>query len=366
MKIEKKIRLFIDAHVFDGIPQGTVTYVSGLYSELVKDGRFQLFVGSNDIEIAKKYLFSDNFIHIKYNTHSKFKRLLITIPRILKVYKIDIAHFQYISPISKSCKYIVTIHDLLFMDFPNSFPLTYRIKNLALFYLTGKWADLVTTVSEYSRQSIHKHFSIPLSDIILTPNAISLSEEGAEQVKELIDKDFILYVSRIEPRKNQGLLLRIWSELELHRRKMLLVFVGAEGIYDKDFINALEHLNIEQKNNVLWLKRVPEKQLIWLYKNCSLFVYPSLAEGFGIPPIEAAYHGSKVLCSNKTAMKDFIFFNEFLFSPDSETEFKNKLEWALNNPFPHEFVINSIKSKYNWKVIANSFANEIIKLNDER
>lgn len=358
----KRINLFVDAHVFDGMPQGTVTFIAGLYSELIKDPRFQIYVGSNNKNTAIKLLKSENFIHIKINTQSKIKRLLYVLPILLKKNKIDFAHFQYISPLFKSCKYIVTIHDLLFLDFPSSFPWLYRVKNSAMFYISSKRADMITTVSEYSRNSIERHFKISSKKVILTPDAISLPDNCLEPIYELLNKKFILYVSRIEPRKNQALLLEVWKSLSLINREFSLVFVGAEGIRDERLISQIESLQSNERENFYWYKFLPKSNVNWLYKNCSLFVYPSIAEGFGIPPIEAAVYGAKVLCSNQTAMRDFSFFEDFQFSPFNIREFKSKLEWALSHEFPHKTVKEIIVNKYSWKKVSQDLAQEIIKL----
>ena len=300
------IRLFIDAHVFDGIPQGTVTYLSGLYSELIKDERFQLYIGSEEISKAIGFLGSSNFIHIKYESHSRLRRLFFIIPKALKENKIDYAHFQYISPILKPCKYIVTIHDLLFLEFPDNFPISYRIKNCILFYLSAKRADIVTTVSGYSKESIHRLFRIPLNKIEITPNAVAKKHEKPIALQHLLGKKFILFVSRIEPRKNQALLIKIWRELCLCDQCIDLVLVGSEGLPDTNFVQQIHDLTESEHEHFHWLKKVPTQNLIWLYQNCSLFVFPSSAEGFGIPPLEAAHYGAKVLCSNLSAMSSTV------------------------------------------------------------
>ena len=354
-----KIKIFIDAHVFDGIHQGTVTYLSGIYSELIKDNRFQLYVGSNDKILAERFLGSNNFIHIKYNTNSRIKRLIYTIPKALKENKIDFAHFQYISPFLKPCKYIVTIHDLLFLEFPENFPIGYRIKNSILFYLSSKRADRVTTVSSYSKESIHRYFKIPLNKIEITPNAVIESKEKPEPIEQLMGKKFILYVSRIEPRKNQALLIKIWKDLSLFEQNIDLVLVGSEGLKDDLFIQQLNELSQREQNHFHWLSKIPTKNLTWLYQNCFLFVFPSSSEGFGIPPLEAALYGAKVLCSNTTAMKEFDFFDEFQFNPKDYNEFKQALSFSINNEFNHEAAISTINSRYNWGKIANDFGNLI-------
>jgi len=354
-----KIKLFIDAHVFDGIYQGTVSYIAGLYSEIAKDDRFQLYVGSEDIETAKLFLQSDNFIHVKYTSSSKFTRLFFEIPYALKKMKIDYAHFQYISPISKKCKYIVTIHDLLFLEFPKNFPLFYKIKNCILFYVSSKRADIVTTVSLYSKNSINKLFKIPFDKILITPNAIKKSQIKCEINMELTDKKFILYVSRIEPRKNQALLISIWKELKQTNKDLCLVLVGSEGVRDCEFDAEIQKLNNIEREHFRWYKSISIEKLVWLYENCSIFVFPSSAEGFGIPPIEAAYYGAKVICSDATAMSEFDFFDKYFFSPNDRDEFKQKILQVIDSPYPHSLIRKEIELRYNWETIAKEFSDNL-------
>ena len=110
------MNVLVDMHVFDDKHQGTRTYLRGLYLELIyiaKNWRF--FLAANNIENLKNE-FGDhhNVTYIPLKRHNKFYRLLIELPLIIKKYEIDCSHFQYITPLFKKGKYIVTTHDILF------------------------------------------------------------------------------------------------------------------------------------------------------------------------------------------------------------------------------------------------------------
>ena len=154
----KTVNLFVDCHVFDGNLQGTTTYLKGLYQELINDKSKNFFLAAHNIEnLQSIFGIHENVIYLQYSSKNKFVRLLFDIPKLIRQNKIDYAHFQYIVPPTKSCKYIVTIHDVLFLDFPQYFPLFYRIKNKLFFKYSANKSDIVLTVSQYSKEKIEKH-----------------------------------------------------------------------------------------------------------------------------------------------------------------------------------------------------------------
>ena len=160
----KNKNIFIDAHVFDGEFQGTLTYLIGLYSEFLENNNTDvLFFGAYNPEKIKKY-FSNykNVRYVKYNSKSSIQRIFFEIPKLIDLFECSYAHFQYVIPLrkNKNCKYIVTIHDILFNDFPSNFSFFYRLKRNFLFYLSAKRSDYLLTVSNYSRDRIHKHYRI--------------------------------------------------------------------------------------------------------------------------------------------------------------------------------------------------------------
>ena len=364
-----KIRLLIDGHWFDDLYQSPSVFLKGLYDHIALDDDYELFLAAFDTEVASKQFKNFNRINfVKFRSQSKIVRLAYDFNSIIKKNKIDVAHYQYISPIIKTCKEIITIHDLLYRDFKSYFPLSYRIRNDILFKRSAKRADLITSVSNYSIDSIANHFNIPRSKLVLVPNGIS--EDFYNYTKSNVIegnyelKKYILCVSRIEPRKNHILLLKAYVELKLWQQDVKLVLIGREDIPVLDFDNCIIALPSNVKEHVLNFKNVGFDLLKEFYANALLVVYPSFAEGFGIPPLEAAALGAKVLCSKSTAMADFDFFGDDLFDPHNLTEFKEKLSKAIvsNDYSNRSHLSKRIKEKYNWLSIANDYSNAIKKM----
>jgi len=360
--INRKIQIFVDAHVFDGEFQGTRTYIYELYIRILKNNpNWNIYFAAKNISNLKKAFGSfQNAFYIKYNSTTRYKRIFIEIPRIIKQQECTHAHFQYVSPLKKvsGCKYIVTIHDILFNDFPEEFSFSYRFKRNILFYLSAKWTDYLLTVSNYSKTRIASKYRIRLENIVVTPNGVSsdfmnfeYSKEASRyHIKKKYDKQkFLLYVSRIEPRKNQTMLLNIFFNEELWKQGYTLIFIGKNSL-QSNFFEEVEKLSNDEKSHVTWFEQIEFSDLKHFYNAAELFVYPSKAEGFGIPPLEAAALRTPVVCSNQTAMQDFVFFKPYMCDPENQDEMAAKVVDILqeHNNIKINSIKNTIEIKYSW------------------
>lgn len=362
-----KIKILVDAHVFDHSFQGTATYIKGLYNSLVNDECFEITLCARNIENIKVHFPNERFRFIQLKSESKIKRLLIEIPGIIRRNQFDFAHFQYIVPFVKYCKFIDTVHDVLFLDYKSYFPFLYRLKNGILFKHSANRSDVVLTVSQYSKDRIIENFCIKEENVFVTPNAVDIIDfNNLSDVKSKYNlKKYILFVSRFEPRKNQIGLLRAYISLQLFNQGYDLVFIGSknEKIEQEEYDRLMLEIPQELKSNIKFFENIPFDDLFSFYKYADCFVYPSFAEGFGIPPIEAANLNCKVLCSNKTAMKDFSFF-KYTFDPNNQLEFNSSLQQILNDcEYPFNEIKDEVLTKYNWKSISNNFSKILLNKN---
>lgn len=362
----KPIKIFVDCHVFDGSFQGTTTYLKGMYLEMIKDESITYFFAANDIEKLKSIFGEQENVHyLQYNSHNKIYRLLIDIPRLIKENNIDFAHFQYIVPPIKNCKYINTIHDVLFLDYPNYFPKSYQIKNKWLFQWSAKKSEINLTVSEFSKQKIQEHFHI--QDILITPNAVDpvyYEDYDKNTCKQKVKQShnlekYWIYISRWEPRKNHDTLLKVFVENHYYK-EFSLVFIGDKAIQNKAYDEYYQTLSHEVKAKILTLNKVDFQQLLLLLRGADLSVYPSYAEGFGIPPLESIAAGIPTACSNTTAMRDFTFLNGNQFNPSSQAEMTEIITKTLNEDFDTS-KIEKLKMQYNWTLSAKVLLDAIKK-----
>ena len=357
------MKLLVDCHVFDGKYQGTRTYLEGLYTHLTQNRDIDFYFAAYDVEKLKTVFGeSDNITYIQISNDCSVKRLTFVYPQIIRKYRIDYAHFQYITPFLKCCKEIVTIHDLLFIDYPQYFPLLYRFAKKILFKRAALRADILLTVSKYSQEAIWRHFGIDETDIHITYNGILPNCSHKIDVKKKYGiQKYILSVSRIEPRKNYLILLKAFNELSLWDAGYYLVIVGVKDLNYHEFYAYYNSLKEDIKNKIIFLQ-VPFDDLVALYANASLFVFPSLAEGFGIPPLEALTYGCPLLCSNATAMSEFEFPDVISFNPLDFEELKRKMKDLLTKyPINLQEIRRKILFKYDWAKIADDFYNILEK-----
>ncbi len=360
--------VFIDCYVFEGEFQGTRTFIKEVYTKLfyleslkVSYQRNRYYLVCYESENLKdEFINYDFLVFIKPKFKNRIIRLLFEYPIIILKNKINLAHFQYIVPPIKFCKYVNTIHDILFCDNPSFFPLKYRIKNYILFYISFLLSDVITSVSRNSVESIERNFKSK-KVVYLTPNGVN---ENYFKYSSIVTseeflfannlRNYLLFVSRFEPRKNHLNLLMAYVE-GLHYHDYDLVYIGSKTLDCSDFYDYFNSLDEEVKSHVRILHDgVTNSLLMEYYFHCSSFIYPSLLEGFGIPPLEASAMGKHVICSNTTAMEDFSFYSETHIFPsiDNLSHQIANINREANNLSE---IKNIISQKYSWHHTASIF-----------
>lgn len=199
--------------------------------------------------------------------------------------------------------------------------------------------DGILTVSNYSKKDILKFFpSFPEERIFVTPLAANSTFKVLDKEKALKDVQkkynftggYIMYLGGFSTRKNVLSLIKSFNEIvkSLNTPTKLLI-VGSlkdEGLKLKEFSNTLK-----EKENIIFTGFVEEDYLPTMYNGCKLFVYPSIYEGFGLPPLEAMNCGTPVLASNITSIPEVVLDKEMLFDINKENDLKEKLLNLLNN-----------------------------------
>ena len=184
---------------------------------------------------------------------------------------------------------IVTIHDLAFLHHPEWFSKKFTLVYNFLLPNIANHSKHILTVSQYVKDDISKSYKIEPNKIDIIYNSYSNMFKKLPFEKE----DYVLAVGSIEPRKNLIALIDIFKKTD-----MKLLIVGQKNKVFSEF-------NLEKlPKNIIFTGYVDDKELVELYNKAKIFVYPSLFEGFGIPPLEAQACGTPVICSNVTSLPE--------------------------------------------------------------
>lgn len=198
---------------------------------------------------------------------------------------------------------LVVIYDLQHVNQPQNFPRYYLFFLRSIIYLSARTSEGIITISNHVKDDIVKHYRIPPEKVFVTYSAADLSsfcprdEEEVGRVREkyeLPDR-FVLYIASSLPHKNYRRLIEAFAELNRRDKGLKLVLIGARDYGAEVIRGTIKEMGLEKE--VVFLGWLPFEDLPPIYCASSVFVFPSLHEGFGIPIIEAMACGVPVVCS---------------------------------------------------------------------
>lgn len=340
------MKIAIDGSIIGEEITGTGFYITNLINGLMKIDNLNNYYIFGDEKCLRKYIKLDkkNFKIVQ----RKFKNRIIKVlweyfifPFELKKLRIDILHSpNYITPLLKlGFKIVLTIHDLTFLLFPEKHTITKRLLFGKMVPIFIKMSDKIVSVSENTKKDILKFFNVLEAKIIVTYESYpdyynySIDKEKAKEilVKYGIEKKYILYIGMIEPRKNIISILKAFVELD-KELEIDLVIVGKKGWYFKEieeYMMKIEKLKL--RNNIIFTGYVPEEELKYFYKVALMFIYPSLYEGFGLPPLQAMACGIPVITSNISSLPEVVGDAAIKINPHDLGELKNSIKWLYKN-----------------------------------
>lgn len=225
---------------------------------------------------------------------------------------------------------VLTVHDLIFRQLPEHHkPLNRWYLNWTM-PLYCRRADHIIAVSEATRRDLIAAYDLPAEKITVVHEAASprftpqsLAAHAQARTRYTLPEAYLLYVGTIEPRKNLGRLLAAWAPLHQAGECPPLVLVGKRGWLSEGFFAALE--GSPARDGVILTGYVPDEDLPAIYSAATAFVWPSLYEGFGLPPLEAMASGTPVVCSDASSMPEVVGDAALLFNATSEEAIRDAL-----------------------------------------
>jgi glycosyltransferase involved in cell wall biosynthesis len=276
----------------------------------------------------------------------------------LKKLKADLVHFgKTEQPILYRGKVVTTIHDLTTARFRNPAKnfLVFTIKQFVykqvVKIVAAKSKDILVP-SRFVKNDLCAYTKTDPAKIMVTYEASDKIKDAPEPVKGLGDAPFIMYVGRPQPHKNLNRLVQSFAEVQKTRPNLKLVLVGKKDL-------LYEHLESfvkdQQIQNIVFTGFVSEGQLRWLYEHTAAYVFPSLSEGFGLPPLEAMEHGAPIVSSGTTCLPEIYGDAAHYFNPTDVIDMANKIDDVLSDSDLRKELIRKGKTqvkKYSWRRMA--------------
>ena len=268
----------------------------------------------------------------------------LDLPRFVNKHKSLLVNLMSTGPVF-SKNHIATLHDVTFLKFPRWFSF-----EVVLFYkltipIFTRKAKHVVTVSEFSKREISNYLNVASEKITVIHNSVNFLQHDTPPKFNLVEENYILAVGSLDPRKNLIRLMEAFGRMKKFE-KLKLVIIG-----DEKKIFSVPDYSEFRSESICFSGYLSDEQLMSAYAGASLFVYPSLYEGFGIPPLEAMHYGCPVVCSNVASLPEICGDAALYIDPLDVEDIVEKMTMILTNK---TLKINLIKkgkkqlSKFNW------------------
>lgn len=277
-----------------------------------------------------------------------------------KIEQFDIFHSPfYHLPTSIKCKKIMTFHDLRIKNYPWTYPIKRRFFIQYAIKKSISIADKIITVSNFTKNELIKHYQIPQEKIIPIHEGIDKQKFTASRVSEefekrclsshnLESKKYLLSVGHIEPRKNYSRLIKAFQLLKKnHNIDYKLVIVGKKYYQSKEVISLAK-----DDPDIVLLDFVHENELMCIYQNAFFLVFPSIYEGFGFPPLEAACFSVPSAVSKMSSIPEICGKGAVYFNPYDENDIANKILLLILNSERYcekVFLAKQNLNRFSWK-----------------
>jgi len=362
---------------------GAEFVLRGLLSGLAQNPNIDLYIFINhelvkwlqDLNLGA----SLNIVPVKI-WGNRFVSEALQLPMIVNRYKLDgLINTNYFttwrSLLKSPCATI--IHDLNYLHFPNLFSWYKKLWLKLTHQMTLANADRTVTISEFVKKDIQKNYGFNhIPDVIHNPilwDRLDISElSDLDKInKSLIAQPFILSVANHYQHKNLATLVKAFAKLpNLSEVRLVLVgqlpdsLLGMRRDRCDDIPQLVKELRLE--NRVSFPGYISDRELAWYYHHAALFAFPSIFEGFGMPPVEALGMGLPVLTTRCTAIPEVTMnLAEYIENPMDVNEWRDRLTDMLNNRdryLPTVITIQKIRQAYEPVAIAQKYIDLLLDL----
>src|SRR5215471_3404194 len=331
------MHIAIDVHSLGANAGGNETYFQQLLRGLAADRsdlRYTLFYTHADAPATNDV--DDRFRWVKV-PQNRFARMCFSLPRQLRQAAPKVFHCQYALPLFTRTNSVVAIHDLAYEHYPE---FAHPIEVAAMRRVvrsTARRADRVLTLSHFSAKDISRTYRVPEDKIVVTylaaSDAFHPRDKSAAQERVAsaygIRPPLILYVGRIQARKNLLRLLDAYARLHSAGPAPQLVIVGRRDFGFQQLQEKIHTLKLADR--VILPGYVAAADLPVFYNAAELFIFPSLFEGFGLPVLESMASGVPTITSQGSALEEVAGDGALIIDPNDARAMTTAMESLLSN-----------------------------------
>jgi len=338
------MRIGIDAHCLGSGQSGNETYYRSLLTSLARvdsENDYSIYYTNNGAA-EKLGLTNDRFSSRRMRSASPYFRIPFIFPLELLSQPVDVFHAQFIVPPFLRCRTVTTIPDIAFEHHPEFFPPYQVAWSKKLIPWSARRADHVITVSQYSKADLAQRYEIDPDKITVTYEAAGTEFHPRDrgQAREYlaarygIEHPFVLYVGRLQGRKNLGRLVEAYSKVRDRGAQHQLVLVGRKEWMAECILETISKLGVADE--VILTGFVPAEDLPYFYSAADVFAYPSIFEGFGLPVLEAMACGTAVVTSMGSSLEEIAGAAALIVDPLDTNSISSALERLLGDPILRE------------------------------
>src|SRR5580765_6501533 len=350
------MKIAIDVHSLGTQAGGNETYFRQLVRGLLRDqsdNSYNLFYSHPSVLNEFPWDARFNLSKIPANP---LQRICVSLPHLLQKTKPDVFHCQYVKPPFVKTRTVVTIHDLAHEHYPEFFHPLEAVRMKTLVRWTAGRADHILTVSEFSAADISRRFDVPREKITVAYQAAApdFQPRDREHCQEHIAKTygirppFLLYVGRIQARKNLPRLVEAYAHLRKQGINTTLVMVGKKDWQSDQVLIKIKDLGLEYQ--VVFPGFVPFADLPLFYNAADVFVFPSIFEGFGLPVVESMASGIPTITSYGSSLEEVAGNGALLIDPLDTGSIADAMGKVLTDPQLHQqLAIRGLKRSMQFK-----------------
>lgn len=360
------MRIAIDAHSVGNKLGGNESYATNLIealAEIDNVNQYTIFVTTREARDR----FSNRWPNFQVRAtlpHTPFVRIPLTLSAELRRNRVDVLHVQFTAPPFSPCPVVVSIHDLSFEHLPETFKRRSRLQMRLTVRHSARNAAQVIALSEHARTDLINTYNLRPEKVNVVPLAASdrfapvRDDNELQRVRQIygIDRNYVLSVGSIQPRKNLRRLIEAYSVLRREQPECKLpqlVLVGKNAWLYDETLQSLKDRDIGA--SIILTGYVPESDLPALYSGALCFIYPSYFEGFGLPPLEAMKCGAPVIVGNRTSLPEVVGDAALMIDPFDVNAIAAAIQKVItDSDFRSELRVKGLQraKQFDWKETA--------------